>query len=62
MGEEIHIEGGCSGGSGKDYIRFSPVSKIVFTNKIDPKLYESALQKYIDSNPIYQRKMQKENL
>ena len=46
-GERIHIEGKCSRGVGKEHIRFSPVSKIVFVNKIDPKIYETELKKYI---------------
>ena len=46
-GEHIHIEGKCSRGVGKEHIRFSPVSKIVFINKVDPKVYETELKKYI---------------
>lgn len=46
-GEHIHIEGKCSRGVGKEHIRFSPVSKIVFINKVDPKIYDIELKKYI---------------
>ena len=42
-GEQIHIEGKCSIGTGKEHIRFSPVSKIVFINKIDPEIYSEEL-------------------
>ena len=34
----------------KEHIRFSPVSKIVFVNKIDPKIYETELKKYISEH------------
>ena len=49
-GEHIHIEGKCSRGVGKEHIRFSPVSKIVFINKVDPELYEAGLKKYISEH------------
>ena len=49
-GEQIHIEGKCSIGIGKEHIRFSPVSKIVFINKIDPEIYSEELKKYIEQH------------
>tara|TARA_Y100000022_G_C13229569_1_gene366648 strand:- start:186 stop:1331 length:1146 start_codon:yes stop_codon:yes gene_type:complete len=49
-GEEIHIEGTCSKGSGSDNIRYSPVSKMCFVNKIDPARAQEALQVYLAEN------------
>ena len=49
-GEEIHIEGKSSKGIGALHIRYSPVSKICFTNKQDPKRVQSALTEYLQQN------------
>ena len=50
-GEKIHLEGKSSKGVGKDHIRYSPVSNVVFTNKIDPNIAELEFNKYIENNP-----------
>ena len=50
-GEKIHLEGKSSKGVGKDHIRYSPVSNVVFTNKIDPDIAELEFNKYIENNP-----------
>jgi len=50
-GEKIHIEGKSSKGLGKDHIRFSPVSNVVFTNKIDPDREDIEFKKYLENNP-----------
>lgn len=50
LGESIHIEGKCSIGTGKEHVRFSPVSNVCFINKVDPKIYESNLNDYIIKN------------
>jgi DNA-directed RNA polymerase subunit L len=49
-GEEIHIEGKSSKGIGSSHIRFSPVSKICFINKNDPKRVQDALTNYLQQN------------
>ena len=49
-GEKIHMEGTSSKGIGKEHIRFSPVSNVCFTNKIDPSRLEIEFKKYIESN------------
>ena len=49
-GEKIHIEGTSSKGIGKEHIRFSPVSTILFTNKIDPDRYSIMFEEYKAKN------------
>lgn len=50
-GEKIKFEGKSSKGTGKEHIRFSPVSNICFTNKIDPKRIEEEFKLYTEENP-----------
>jgi len=50
-GEKIHLEGKSSKGIGKQHIRYSPVSNVVFINKIDPNREELEFKKYIENNP-----------
>ena len=49
-GEKIHIEGKSSKGAGKEHIRYSPVSNVVFTNKINPAREELEFKKYVENN------------
>jgi DNA-directed RNA polymerase II subunit RPB3 len=51
-GQSIHIEGKSSKGSGKQHIRFSPVSTVIFTNKINPELLDIEFNKYISELQI----------
>jgi DNA-directed RNA polymerase II subunit RPB3 len=46
-GQEIHIEGKCSKKSGSSHIRYSPVSNVVFVNKIDPELNNTKFNKHV---------------
>ena len=48
-GQKIHIEGKSSKGSGKQHIRFSPVSNVVFVNKKNPELLNQEFNKYISN-------------
>ena len=48
VGEHIHIEGKSSKGIGQTHIKFSPVSNVVFTNKIDEAKKATALTKYLE--------------
>ena len=50
-GEKIHLEGKSSKGIGKDNIRYSPVSNVVFTNKIDKEIELSEFKKYVEEYP-----------
>ena len=49
-GEHIHIEGKSTKGIGSEHIKFSPVSNVVFTNKIDIEKNNIALTKYLEDN------------
>jgi DNA-directed RNA polymerase subunit L len=46
-GEEVHIEGKCSKGSGKENSRFSPVSNVVFINKCDKVKSQAVFEEHI---------------
>jgi len=46
-GEHIHFEGKSSKGIGEQHIRYSPVSCVIFTNKIDPNRRALDLQEYL---------------
>ena len=50
-GEEVHVEGKCSKGIGKENSRFSPVSCVVFTNKKDSVKAQEAFEAMIKSLP-----------
>ena len=58
-GEKIHLEGKSSKGIGKEHIRYSPVSNVVFTNKIDPNIAELEFKKYVKNNPDMELSKQK---
>jgi DNA-directed RNA polymerase II subunit RPB3 len=49
-GEHIHIEGKSTKGIGADHVKFSPVSNVLFTNKIDAEKMNIALTKYLAEN------------
>ena len=49
-GEKIHIEGKSSKGVGKEHIRYSPVSNVVFTNKINPERELAEFKKYVETH------------
>jgi DNA-directed RNA polymerase II subunit RPB3 len=49
-GDKIHLEGKSSKGMGKDHIRYSPVSNVVFTNKINPERELSEFKKYVEKH------------
>ena len=51
IGEKIKFEGVSSKGMGKEHVRFSPVSNVCFTNKIDPKILEEEFKLYSAENP-----------
>jgi DNA-directed RNA polymerase subunit L len=46
-GEEVHIEGKCSKGTGRENSRFSPVSCIVFVNKRNDDRAQQAFEEHI---------------
>jgi len=46
-GEEIHVEGTCSKGTGRKNSRFSPVSCIIFVNKRNDERAQQAFQEHI---------------
>jgi DNA-directed RNA polymerase subunit L len=48
-GEEIHIEGKCSKGMGKENSRFSPVSNVVFINKCDRARAQLAFEEHMST-------------
>ena len=48
IGENLHLEGKASVGTGAMNSRFSPVSCVTFKNIIDPDKYEKALKVYLD--------------
>ena len=48
QGEKIHLEGTASSGTGNMDARYSPVSNIVYVNKIDVDKYNQAEAKHID--------------
>lgn len=48
-GEKLHLEGVCSIGSGSIDSRFSPVSNLVYVNKIDREKFNSALVEHLNS-------------
>ena len=48
-GEEVHIEGKCSKGSGKENSRFSPVSNVVFINKCDRAKAQAAFEEHVST-------------
>ena len=50
-GEEIHVEGKCSKGVGKDNSRFSPVSCVVFTNKKNPDKAQEVFEEMVKTLP-----------
>ena len=58
-GEKIHLEGKSSKSVGKDHIRYSPVSNVVFTNKIDPARELDEFNKYVENNPDMELTKQK---
>tara|TARA_B110001469_G_scaffold127165_1_gene146998 strand:- start:520 stop:1710 length:1191 start_codon:yes stop_codon:yes gene_type:complete len=49
-GEHIHIEGKSSKGIGITHIKYSPVSNVLFTNKIDESKKTIALNKYLEGS------------
>ena len=49
-GEKIKFEGISSKGTGKEHVRFSPVSNVCFINKIDPKRLEEEFKLYVIDN------------
>ena len=51
IGEHIHIEGKSSKGIGQTHIKYSPVSNVLFTNKIDEEKKIVALNKYLEGIP-----------
>ena len=51
-GEKLHIEAIASKGTGSDNIRYSLVSNVRFTNKIDDEKYKDALDNHLSNiNP-----------
>jgi len=46
-GQAIHIEGKSSKNSGKQHIRYSPVSTVLFTNKKNPDMVNIEFNKYV---------------
>ena len=48
-GEEIHVEGKCSKGIGKENSRYSPVSCVVFTNKKNPVKAQESFEDMVKS-------------
>jgi DNA-directed RNA polymerase subunit L len=48
-GEEVHIEGKCSKGTGKENSRFSPVSNVLFINKCDKAKAQAAFEEHIST-------------
>jgi DNA-directed RNA polymerase subunit L len=48
-GEKLHFEGTLSKGTGADNTRYSLVSNVVFTNKVDTEKYQNALDNYLSN-------------
>ena len=48
-GEKLHLEGISSVGSGKIDSRFSPVSNLVYINKVDREKFDNALVEHLDT-------------
>lgn len=48
-GQSIHIEGKSSKGTGKQHIRYSPVSNVLFINKKNTDLVNAEFSKFVDN-------------